>query len=481
MSIKVPALPILLVDDEVQACKFYKTALETAFINNVIECQDSRKVMSLLSREKVGVIVLDVLMPHLSGKELLPQVISDFPDIPVIMLTAVDEVETAVECMREGAFDYIVKPVGKDYLVSSIRRAIEMRELKEENSSMRRHFISGKLDYPETFAEIITNNSAMNSIFQYIESIATTSRPVLITGETGTGKELIAKTIHKLSGRKGALIPVNAGGLDDNVFSDTLFGHKKGAYTGADEARRGLIDQASGGTLFLDEIGDLEPATQVKLLRLLQEGEYYPLGSDVRKFTDARIIVSTNSDLQKLIEKGQFRKDLYYRLRDHQIELPPLRDRIDDLPVLAEHFFGKVASDLGKDKPFVPKELIDLLSCYNFPGNIRELQGIIFDTLSRHKRGRLSLDRFKEDIFKRGGNVGRIGAYDDSEAVPTSSGTLDLTRSFGGKFPDLKEVEVLLIKEAMKLSEGNQSAASRMLGLSRPTLNKRLKRLDLLR
>ncbi len=481
MSIKVPDLPILLVDDEEQACKNYITALETAFINNVISCHDSREVMQLLSREKVGVVVLDIMMPHISGKELLSQIANDFPDMPVIMLTAIDEVNTAVECMRKGAFDYMTKPVEKERLVSGIKRAIEMRELREANMKLTKNFFSDDLEHPEAFSEIVTNNKSMQAVFRYVEAIAKTSRSVLITGETGVGKELIAKSIHDLSGRQGVLVPVNVGGLDDNAFSDTLFGHKKGAFTGAGEARKGLIEKASGGTLFLDEIGDLEPASQVKLLRLLQEGEYYPLGSAIRCISDTRIIASTNCNLHKLIDAGKFRKDLFYRLVDHQLELPPLRKRLDDLPALVYHFLEKAASDLDKKKPELKEGFLELLSGYPFPGNIRELQGMIFDALTWHKGGRLSLDWLKEGFFKGGGIVGRIGDSDDSEKKPTGSGALDLERIFDGKFPSVNEVEVLLIKEAMKRAEGNQSVASRMLGLSRPTLNKRLKRLSLLR
>ena len=203
---------------------------------------------------------------------------------------------------------------------------------------LKTRVLQGKVDQPEAFSEIITVSSRMDSIFQYIEAVAASPRPVLITGETGVGKELIARVVHKLSNRPGAFTPVNVAGLDDNVFTDTLFGHRKGAFTDAREARGGLLEQASGGTLFLDEIGDLSPASQVKLLRLLQEGEYLPLGSDVAKRSDARIVVATNQDLENLLSAKKFRKDLYYRLCDHHIRIPPLRDRLEDLPVLVEHF-----------------------------------------------------------------------------------------------------------------------------------------------
>ncbi|MDZ7767137.1 MAG: sigma 54-interacting transcriptional regulator [Melioribacteraceae bacterium] len=220
-----------------------------------------------------------------------------------------------------------------------------------------------------------------------MEAIAKTNLPVLITGETGTGKELIANAIHKVSGRKGELVPVNVAGVDDNLFSDTLFGHKKGAFTGAEIERKGLIERAEDGTLFLDEIGDLNIESQVKLLRLLQEGQFYPLGSDIAKLSNARIIVATNRSIKSLQSSNTFREDLYYRLRSHHINIPPLRERKKDIPYLIDFFLIRAAKELGKTKPRPPKELYTLLSNYHFPGNIRELEGIIYDAVSLHKSG----------------------------------------------------------------------------------------------
>ena len=336
-----PALPVLLVDDEAQFLFSASLSLNSEGIDNVIQCQDSREVMSILSEEDFSVVVLDMLMPHLSGWDLLPTIVRDFPDIPVIIITAVNEVKTAVDCMKEGTFDYLVKPVDKVRLVTTVQRAIEVRELRDENTRLKDYLLSDKLEQPDVFSEIITQNPVMRSIFQYIEAIAANPLPVLITGETGVGKELVAKALHRLSGRTGDLVTVNVAGLDDHLFADTLFGHKKGAFTGADTARDGLVEQASGGTLFLDEIGDLSVESQVKLLRLLQEGKYYPLGEDVPKLTDARIIVATNRDIDSLMKAETFRRDLYYRLQTHHIHVPPLRDRRDDLPLLVEHFLDK--------------------------------------------------------------------------------------------------------------------------------------------
>ena len=343
-----PHLPVMLVDDEVQALDSFELALRSGNVNNFIRCQDSRDVISLLAEQESDVMLLDLRMPYLSGEELLPMVTTDFPHVPVIVITGADDVETAVRCMKAGAFDYIVKPVERSRLVASVKRAIELRELRRQNQLLKAHVLSDQLQNPEAFSEIITTSKIMRSIFQYIESIATSPQPVLITGDTGVGKELVARAVHTISRRQGDFIAVNVAGLDDSVFADTLFGHRKGAFTGADQTRTGLAEKASGGTLFLDEIGDLSPASQVKLLRFLQEGEFFPLGSDVAKRSDARIVVATNQELETLQNAGTFRKDLYYRLRIHHVHIPPLRERTEDLPLLLNHFLEKAAKILDK-------------------------------------------------------------------------------------------------------------------------------------
>ncbi|NIO86619.1 MAG: AAA domain-containing protein, partial [Candidatus Aminicenantes bacterium] len=275
---------------------------------------------------------------------------------------------------------------------------------------------SDRVNHPEAFKEIITNDAKMKSIFQYIEVISSSPEPVLITGETGVGKELIAKVIHELSNRNGDFVAVNVAGVDDNIFSDTLFGHEKGAFTDAVRARAGMIQTASGGTLFLDEIGDLSIASQVKLLRLLQENEYFPLGSDIAKYTDARVILATNSNLKFLSKSGRFRKDLYHRICVHRVHVPPLRERLDDIPLLVEHFLHEAAETLKKKKPIVPGELFSLLETYRFPGNIRELRAMVLEAVSSAKSQMLSLKPFKE----------AIGYHDGSGMEP-----LDLERFRG--------------------------------------------------
>ena len=465
-----PHFPVMMVDDEAQAINSFEMTLRSANMNNFIRCHDSRDVMSLLSSQEIEVMLLDLRMPHISGEELLPMITADYPEIPVVVVTGSNDIDTAVKCMQQGAFDYILKPVEKSRLIGGVKRAVELRELQRENQLLKAHFLSDKLERPEAFAEIITASTAMRSIFQYIEAVSNSPRPVLITGETGVGKEMVAKTVHKLSNRKGDFVPVNVAGLDDHVFADTLFGHKKGAFTDAREARSGLIEQAAGGTLFLDEIGDLSTTSQVKLLRLLQEGEFFPLGSDVAKRSNARIVVATNQNLDALQSSGQFRKDLYYRLCDHQIHIPPLRSRREDLPLLAEHFLEKASKTLDKNKPTPPAELITLLSTYHFPGNIRELESMIFDAVSSHKSGKLSMDLFKAHISK----AHPFSGIDSEDSIPQKHALI----GFSDQLPTLKQIEQLLIDEAMKRSNGNQSIAALSLGISRQALNKRLKKAD---
>lgn len=462
-----PEFPVILVDDEMLALDSFEIALRSANMNHFIRCQDSRDVMPTLSSRDVEVMLLDLRMPHVSGEELLLKVNSDFPEIPVIIITGANDVETAVKCMKHGAFDYMVKPVEKSRLVSGVRRALELRELQKENRLLKAHVLSDKIEHPGAFSKIVTNSAGMRSIFQYVEAISKSPRPVLITGETGVGKELVAKAVHVLSHREGDFVPVNVAGLDDNVFSDTLFGHKKGAFTGAEQARSGLIEQASGGTLFLDEIGDLSAPSQVKLLRLLQDGDFFPLGSDVAKGSNARIIVATNQDLDGLKSSGRFRKDLYYRLFYHHIHVPALRERPEDLAILVEHFLEKASKTLDKKKPTPPEELTILLSTYHFPGNIRELESMVFNAVSSHKFGKLSMESFKSHIYQK-----HPSFETESKQLLKEKKVL---LSFSEQLPTLKQTEQLLIDEAMKRADGNQSIAALSLGITRQALNRRLR------
>ncbi len=477
---RFPRRPVLMVDDEEAALTGTELVLESDGILNLLRCQDSREVEKILERTRCSAVLLDLSMPRLSGEELLPRLHEKHPDTPVIVVTGHNELEMAVNCMRLGAFDYMTKPVHHSRLTSAVRRAIEFNDLQTEYKSFRNRVLSNKLDHPDAFSGIITENARMHSLFQYMETIAVTSRSVFITGETGTGKELIARAIHQISKRSGPFVAVNVAGLDDNVFSDTLFGHLKGAFTGADKVRQGLIHKASGGTLFLDEIGDLEMSSQVKLLRLLQENEYYPLGADGARMSEARVVVATNRTIHDLQNTGDFRQDLYFRLQTHHIRIPPLRERMDDLTVLADHFLHKSADALHKKAPSCPETLLRLLSGYSFPGNIRELEAMIFESMSRHKSGALSFSSFREHMSEAGWDSPEGGiplSHDtrDPDAILPQGEHTSLV-AFASKLPTLKEVQELLIVEALRRSGGNQTTAAQMLGITRSGLSKAMKR-----
>jgi DNA-binding NtrC family response regulator len=465
---KEPFSPILIVDDEVHAIKSFELTLRIGGFNNIVPCSESLKVYEILEKREMELILLDLLMPNLSGEEILSRVVSHFPEIPVIMVTGINEVETAVRCMQKGAFDYVLKPVEKERLLPSIRRAIEVRQLRRENARLTRHFFSDSLEEPDRFSKIITRSQKMRAIFQYCEAIAGGSHPILITGETGVGKELIAEALHEVSGREGDFVAVNVAGLDDNIFSDTLFGHVKGAFTDAANVRAGQIEKASGGTLFLDEIGDLSPTSQMKLLRLLDKNEYLPLGSDVARPANVRFLFATHRDMPKLVQEGCIREDLFYRLRTHHIHVPPLREHMDDISILLEHFIEAAAKEFHKEKPVYHQDLIEILQSYPFPGNIRELKSMIFDAVGRSKSNVISTESVKKAI--RGDFESTISP----SSLLLSSNKLRLTHL--QQLPTIKEATSALIQEALHRANGNQREAAFMLGITPQALSQRLKK-----
>jgi DNA-binding NtrC family response regulator len=462
----VTSLPILLVDDDPQLLHSVSVALRGAGFPQVITLEDARRLPALLDDQAVGAVLLDLTMPHLSGRALLDEIASDHPEVPIVVLTATNELATAVECMQAGAVDYLVKPVEHGRLVTSLRRALGTRALENELVSLKARVLEQTPHESTAFADIVTQDRSMEAIFRYIEAIAPSCHPVLITGETGTGKELVARALHRLSRRPGELVTVNSAGLDDTVFADTLFGHTRGAFTGADRPREGLVGVAGEGTLFLDEIGDLSISSQLKLLRLLQDGGYYQLGADRPHQSRARIVVATNREVSTAVAAGTFRKDLYYRLRTHHFELPPLRARQDDLPLLVTHFVERAASSLGKPRPAVPPALVTLLKSHAFPGNVRELEAMVCDAVTRAQGPVLSLQSFKAAI-----GAGAQIADDTSDG-----GAPAPTERLRDRLPTLHEAEETLIDEALARAEGNQGIAAGLLGLSRQALNKRLVR-----
>lgn len=460
---------ILVVDDEPNTLKACAATLGMNGFGTVITEADSRRVLELMAGERPDAVILDLFMPNVSGMELLPLIKERYPGLPVVVVTAAYELERAVECMKMGAFDYLVKPVENERLVTTLQKALEWRSLNDQVHALRSHLVEDRLDRPDAFSAIVTRSRKMRALFQYAEVVARSPQPIMIAGESGTGKELMARALYALSGCPGELVSINLAGQNDMMFSDTLFGHRKGAYTGATLGREGLVARAAGGVLFLDEIGDLEPSSQIRLLRLVQEREYYPVGSDVPRRCTARIVCASNRDLKGLVAEGRFRSDLYFRLCDHLVQLPPLRERREDIPLLVEHFITRSAEDLKIHRPSCPRELRELLSVHSFPGNVRELQAMVADAVARSEAGVLSLDPFRRLIAgARELQAGRIAAYD----LATLQRKIE---DIWGHIPTLNEAEELLVDVALKVADGKQTAAATMLGLKRQSLALRLK------
>lgn len=455
---------IVLVDDEPAELDAYCFLLESMGVEKITTFSDSRKVIDGLSQITAPILFLDLNMPHLSGQEVLRQLKEQRPEIPVIILTANSEIETAVECLKLGAHDYLVKPISMTTFGSALRNALEIGSLRTEVMSLKGLHFGGRPTH-EAFAEIVTQNSAMLEIFKYIEAVASSGQPTLILGETGCGKELLAKALHTVSKRPGDFVAVDVAGLDDTLFSDTLFGHAKGAYTGADKSRSGLIEKAGDGTIFLDEIGDLSELSQIKLLRLLQEGIYYPLGSDAPKRCRARVVTATNKDIQTLSGPDSgFRMDLYYRLSTHLIKVPPLRERREDLPLLVEYLIADAAAQMNCPAPRVSQEALQLLLRHPFHGNIRELKTYLFDAVARCDGKEIPQQLIAE----------RLGSQ-----APWSQTGLAETRpleALFGQFPTLEDLADYAVEQALAITENNQSQAAKLLGLSKQALHKRLKK-----
>ncbi|SHO50340.1 sigma-54-dependent transcriptional regulator [Desulfopila aestuarii] len=462
---KLKSCQILLVDDEQAELDAYSLLLTSMGFRNVRTVNDSRLVLATLESMQSPVVFLDLNMPHMTGQEVLRQLKVHKPQIPVIIITADSEIETAVECLRLGAHDYLVKPIDLKMFSSALRNALEIGLLRNEVMSLKGiSFGGGEFSHP-AFSKIVTRSPIMLGIFQYIESIAASGLPALILGETGSGKELIARAIHEVSNLPGEFVAVDISGLDDTLLSDTLFGHTKGAYTGADKSRSGLIEKAANGTLFLDEIGDLAEVSQVKLLRLLQEKIYYPLGADQPKQCHARIITAANKDLSKLAgQDGEFRMDLYYRLSTHLIRVPPLRDRREDIPLLVEHLIGEAATTMNKKVPAISNQALARLMRHPFWGNVRELKAYISDAVARCQHGHIDENLIGERL---GGAIPMIAE---------TEGAANPLESLFGHFPTIEELIEYAIESALVVTDNNQSQASRLLGVSRQALHKRIKK-----
>jgi DNA-binding NtrC family response regulator len=437
-----PAFGILLVDDEPAWLNSLALTLKSCGgLTNISTCQDSRQVMGLLDQGGIGLVLLDLTMPFLSGEELLKQIGEQHPEVSAIVVSGLNQLETAVRCMKLGAFDYFIKTDEEDRIVGGVLRAVRMLEMQRDYQEMSTRLASGELRHPEAFSAIVTGDRSMLTVFAYVEAVARSPQPLLITGESGVGKELIAQAAHRLSGCRGKLVTVNVAGLDD------------------------MVEEAADGTLFLDEIGDLSIASQVKLLRLLQEGEYFPMGSDIPKRLKARVVVATHQNLPEKERSGAFRRDLYYRLRTHQVHLPPLRERKRDIPLLLDHFLDEAAHILGRKRPTPPKGLAQYLATYCFPGNVRELKAMVYDAVSVHRDRMLSMDTFIKAIESLQSQCAAPGV--DTPRQNPFSGFEEL--------PTFSDAAAFLVMEAMERAGGNQTLAARLLGISQPALSKRLK------
>ncbi len=455
----ITAHGILVVDDEPATLRACDLALRSGGLGPVSVCDDPHEALRLVQERAFALVLLDLSMPGISGEVVLERLRQDFPALPVIMITAYNDAETAMRCMRAGAFDYLTKPLDKDRLLTTVRRALDVRALMVENLRLRDQLLgNGDFD-AQAFRSMVTQDEGMHAIFRYASTIAPSVEPVLITGETGVGKDLMAKAIHTLSGRAGRFVALNAAGLDEQMFSDVLFGHAKGAYTGAAGSRDGLLQKAAGGTIFLDEIGDVALPLQSRLLRVIESGEYYAGGSDRLLRSDARVVVATNRDVQELCTSGRMRRDLFYRLDVHHIHLPPLRERGGDIGLLAAVFAEAAAAALQRPVPDVPPEVIRLLQQHDWPGNIRELKAVMTDAVSWAGKT-LVIDGLhaKLRLGQLADRPAQAGGGDDADGVLT-----------------IREAIEALVHRAMRQANGNQSQAARLLGISQPALSKRLK------
>jgi len=439
-------ITVLIVDDE----SGNRTSLEKIFEREgmrVLSADSAKTALDLARKHRVEVVLTDLMMPGTSGLELMRALKEVAPDTEVVMMTAYGTVEVAVQAMREGAYDFVEKPLKRMTIVKSVRKAAERQSLVVENRSLRREI---KL---LTTREIVGQSAALRRVLDVAAQAAPSSATVLILGESGTGKELIARSIHEKSSRSGPFVAVNCAAIPESILEAELFGHERGAFTGAIGRRDGRFARARGGTLFLDEIGELSPAVQVKILRVLQEGEYEPVGGHTVR-SDARIIAATNRNLRAEVDAGRFREDLYYRLNVISVTAPPLRARREDVPLLVDHFVGLYCKKNSRSRLTIPSEVLARLVDYSWPGNVRELENVIERAAVLCRGESVSLEDLPDAIAR-------------AAAVAPS----DLTFSVG---TPLEEVELRMIKETLKHAQGDKPLAAQLLGISTRTIYRKL-------
>lgn len=415
--------------------------------HEVVAVDSAEVALNRISEVDPEIVISDGRLPGLSGLELLQKVKSVEPDIDFILVTAFDSMQGAIDAMKEGAFEYLGKPLDIDAFDDAIDRCLTSRRGRRDANPDDTF-----LPTPNAENVIVGHDPKMLDIYKTIGKVAATHAPVLVRGETGTGKELVSRVIHENSGQPDEpFLPVNCAAIPEPLLESELFGHVEGAYTGAVSARKGRFELARSGTIFLDEIGDMPPALQAKLLRVLQDGEVYPLGSEVARPTDARVVAATNRPIEQLIEEGTFREDLYYRLRVIEITIPPLRERRDDIPLLARHILTRANEVLGKSVEKIPEPAMGLLLSHNWPGNVRELQNAIMRAVVLSSSSAISA----EDLD--------LGPKENAiDKIP--------------KQAELEELERIHVQRTLAEEAGNKSATARALGISRPRLDRMIDR-----
>jgi DNA-binding NtrC family response regulator len=450
---------ILILDDDRAVLNCFETLLAQTGRYQVQVLDDSTKAIDTIARGRFDLLLLDMDMPMVSGTEVLRWVRANHPGMAVVVITGVGDVELAVESMKLGAFDYLCKPVANDRLIACLDRALEGSRRREEL-----HLIQGGGQqgprFKEAFKDFVTQDKTLMRTLDEVERIALSNNSVLIWGESGTGKELVARAIHQLGTRAGKpFIPVNSAAFASSLFESQFFGHERGAFTGADAAHPGVFEEADGGTLFLDEVGDVELSVQSKLLRVLQSGEYYRLGSTRKRDADVRIIAATNKNLEAEIEAGRFRRDLYYRISISTIYVPPLRERRGDVELLAYYFLDRYCRENGKTIQSIAEPVMEVLETYDFPGNLRELENIVASAVVLETGSVLSLSSLPPHL--------RAVATRAEAKVP---------REVRKTLADLEEEH---IRAVISYTSGNRSAAARILGISRVGLLQKLKRMGI--
>ena len=442
---------VLLVDDERENLE----ALERIFAREgfrVLTADSGRRALDVCRSARVHVVVTDLMMPGMSGIDLLKALETVAPDAEVVLMTAYGTIETAVEAMRAGAYDFVEKPLKRMHIVKTVQKAAERHALVAENRTLKQE-LSALKSGSGGMRPIIGSSPALRRALDIAYQAAPSTANVLVLGESGTGKELLARAIHERSGRDGTFVAVNLAALPETIVEGELFGYEKGAFTGAVQKREGRVAQAEGGTLFLDEIGELSPQVQVKLLRLLQEGEYEPLGGRTRR-ADFRLIAATNKDLRQLIAEGRFREDLYYRLNVIAITSPPLRDRRDDVPLLVDHFLALYAKKNHREPLLASREALDKLVAYDWPGNVRELENVVERAVVLAKGPTLEV-------------------ADLPDVVARAERRDDATMTFALGTP-LAEIERRVLQRTLEHTQGDKQLAAQLLGISARTIYRKV-------